>query len=65
MLCEVFNCHRPITEGNLVLIKLQKVDNSSSVVQNVNMFVSVCNHCIKEYKYEHKVRGSIKILDTA
>lgn len=61
MNCEVFNCRQEIRHGNLVCLKLDKIDVFSGKVERVKMLVSVCDGCISKYKYEDKVRGSIDI----
>lgn len=62
MNCENIICLKEITHGNLVPLRIQKQDIFSGKIQKINMFVSVCNDCIKKYNYEDKVKGEIKIL---
>ena len=64
MNCEAFWCKKFIKEGNLICLDLNGIDIKTGVTKKIKMLVSVCDDCIKKHKYEHKVRGSIKILDT-
>jgi hypothetical protein len=63
MNCEAAFCLKPITEGNLMVLDLKGVNPMTGQVKPIKMLVSVCDYCIKKFKAEKKIIGSIKIIE--